>query len=300
MTSAADAPEIPDFTLYAGIDWSGSKAPRLHGLQVATCRPGREAPVLAAGPGSGGAWRRLDVLAWLDALGEAGERVLAGIDFAFAYAFHDRQSYFPGLDTGPDTAPALWALIDRLAAGGEDLYGGLVYAPGAPLAPYYLTPAGRGSAYTHRQRRTERACAAVTSPHPVFKCVGAANVGTGSLAGMRLLHRLAGRAAVWPFAAPRSMSVVEIFPRLYFKCCGQDPRAWREPATIDAVLASHASAPYRGPALDTEDKADAVVSAAALRDLAGRPEVWEAADREPAARREGWIFGVSWDKPGPS
>ncbi len=86
----------------------------------------------------------------------------------------------------------LWAMVDRLAGDAADLYAGAVYAPGSPVAGHYLSPHGRGDLYAHRQRATERACAAVTSPHPVFKCIGAANVGTGSLAGMRLLHRLDG------------------------------------------------------------------------------------------------------------
>ena len=291
--------EIPEFTLFAGIDWSGAKSARLPGLQVAVCRPGDTAPALLEGPQPGGFWRRLDVLDWLGRQAAAGEPVLAGFDFAFAYAHQDQGSYFPGVPESPSDAPALWALIERFADAGDDLYGGLVYATGAPLAPHYLTPAGRGAAYRHRQRRTEQACAAVTTPHPVFKCVGAANVGTGSLAGMRLLHRLHGRVGIWPFDSPGVTTVVEIFPRLYFKRAGEDPRRWRDPAVIDAVLAYHGSRPYGGRPLDTEDRADAVVSAAALRSLASQQPVWSVPGWDPAARREGWIFGVSWDKPEP-
>lgn len=301
MTVRPDAiAGVPDFTLFAGIDWSGSKSPRLHGLQVAVCRPGREAPGLLDGPLSGGLWRRGDVLAWLDRLAAEGERVLAGFDFAFGYAYQDQGSYFPGFPGSPGDAPALWELVERLAADGADLYGGLVYAPGTVLSDYYLTPAGRGALYRHRQRRTERACAAVTTPHPVFKCVGAANVGTGSLAGMRLLHRMRDRVGVWPFDRPASTTVVEIFPRFYAKRSGQDPRRWREPGVVDAVLAHHNSDAYSGRPLDTEDRADAVMSAAAIRLLAGQSSTWDAPTAEPAARLEGWIFGVTCDKRGAS
>ena len=67
---------------------------------------------------------------------------------------------------------------------------------------------------------------------------------------------------------------------------------------VDAALAAHDSLPYAGPPLDIEDKADAVVAAAALRHLSGDPAVWRAPSGEPAARWEGWIFGVESAKPG--
>ncbi|WPZ34398.1 hypothetical protein T8K17_24590 [Thalassobaculum sp. OXR-137] len=284
---------VPAFDRFYGIDWSGSKARRLPGLRVAECAPGTAAPNLLDGPQSGGLWRRLDVLALLEREIAAGTRVLAGFDFAFAYAHADRGAYFP--ETGPDPSDirALWAFVEDLAGETEDLYAGSVYAPGSPVADHYLSPLGRGSLYAYRQRRAEQACAGVTTPHPVFKCIGAANVGTGSVAGMRLLHRIADRAAVWPFAAPGPVTLVEVFPRRYFIAAGQDPRAWRERATVDATLAGYGSAAYSGPVLDTEDKADAVVAAAALRALSEDPAVWSAPGREPASRLEGWIFGVT-------
>lgn len=283
----------PVFDRFLGIDWSGSKAARLPGLRVAECRPGHAAPGLLDGPRHGGLWRRLDVLDLLEREISAGSRVLAGFDFAFGYAHADRDAYFP--ETGPAVPDirALWDLVEALSGQTDDLYAGTVYAPGSPVAEHYLSPLGRGARYTHRQRRTEQACAAVTTPHPVFKCIGAANVGTGSLAGMRLLRRIAERAAVWPFSAPGPVTVVEIFPRRYFLTTGQNPRAWREGSVIDAVLAGYGSDPYARADLDTEDKADAVVSAAALRALAADPQVWSAPAREPASRHEGWIFGVT-------
>lgn len=290
----------PAFDVFLGIDWSGARSRQLRGLRIAACEPGDAAPVLLDGPQPRGLWRRRDVLALLErALGE-GRRVLAGFDFAFAYAHQDAGAYFPGYPGSPEGVRQLWDLVDRLSGAGDDFYGGAVYAPGSPVCGHYISPHGRGALYTHRQRATERACAAAfTTPHPVFKCIGAANVGTGSLAGMRLLHRLAGQAAVWPFVEPGPVTIVEIFPRLYFKRAAQDPRAWRAAEVIDATLAAYGSEPYAGQPLDIEDKADAVVAAAALRRLAGDPAVWSAA-AEPSARREGWIFGVEPAKPGAS
>jgi len=288
------------FDVVFGIDWSGSKATRLPGLRVAVCTPGDAPPVLLSGPRADGLWRRMDVLGMLVDRIEAGERVLAGFDFAFAYAFEDMGAYFPGLPDAPSDIRALWAYVERLSRDAPDLYGGAVYAAGSPVAEHYLTPAGRGNRYTHRRRATETACAAVTSPHPVFKCVGAANVGTGSLAGMRFLHRLKtaldDRVTVWPFdgIVPKPAMVCEIFPRLAVKQACLDPTRWRESGVVDAVLCHHGSMAYTGDEpLDTEDKADAVMAAAALRARAAMNAVWQAPSKQPAAAREGWIFGVT-------
>lgn len=292
--------EFPVFETFLGIDWSGAKGPRLKGLQVAECRASDQAaPVLLEGPQRGGFWRRADVLELVAGRVSAGERVLVGIDFAFAYAHHDVGAYFPGGDQSPATARDLWHYVDGFGGADDDFYGARIYAEGSPVRDHYMAPSWKGARYTFRQRVTERACRAQhTSPHPVFKCIGAANVGTGSLAGMRMLHhlgrRLGNRVRVWPFdgTRPDGPTVCEIFPRLYFKRAGLDPRAWREPSTIDAVLSAYGSYSYRGSALDTEDKADAVVSAAALRALSATPELWRAPESRSESALEGWIFGV--------
>lgn len=289
----------PGFDAFLGIDWSGSKSRTLKGIRVARCEPGSRAPRLVDGPRPGGLWCRADVLEHILDRRRTGERLLAGFDFAFAYAHQDAGAYFPGLEGGPATADELWAFVERHAAGREDLYGGALYEAGSPVAHHYWRAGPRPEGFVERRRRTELACGAITWPHPVFKCFSAANVGTGSLAGMRLLYRLAERAAVWPFEAPAALTVVEIFPRLYVRRAGVNPgRLYERPADVDAVLAAHGSAAYAGPPLDTEDKADAVLSAAALRHLASAPGVWSAPASEPASRREGWIFGVESANPG--
>ncbi|EDP62427.1 hypothetical protein BAL199_29605 [alpha proteobacterium BAL199] len=294
----------PGFDAWLGIDWSGAKGRRLPGIQVAEVRADDAAPRLLAGPQKPGLWRRRDVLNLLLERHAGGERILAGFDFAFAYAWHNHGTYFPGLAGAPEDVRSLWAYVDQLAGPSEDFYGGGVYAAGSPVAGLYLTPAGRGAGYEHRRRRTELACAVVTSPHPVFKCVGAANVGTGSLAGMRILRQLKAslgeRVTVWPFdvGTPSGLTVVEIFPRLYFKRAGQDPRAWHDAAVVNATLSACGSRamPPRWSAR-REDEADAVVSAAALRALSADAETWRAPAEEPAAQSEGWIFGVEPVKP---
>lgn len=284
---------VPAFDRFYGIDWSGSKARRLPGLRVAECAPGTAAPNLLDGPQSGGLWRRLDVLALLEREIAAGTRVLAGFDFAFAYAHADRGAYFP--ETGPDPSDirALWAFVEDLAGETEDLYAGSVYAPGSPVADHYLSPLGRGSLYAYRQRRAEQACAGchhAASGVQVHRCRQCGyRLGGGDAAAApdrRPRRRLAFRRTGPGYAGGG-------VPRRYFIAAGQDPRAWRERATVDATLAGYGSAAYSGPVLDTEDKADAVVAAAALRALSEDPAVWSAPGREPASRLEGWIFGVT-------
>lgn len=285
------------FDVFLGIDWSGSKSRRLQGVRVAACAPGNGAPVLLDGPQPGGLWRRADVFRHVLARRLAGERVLAGFDFAFAYAFDDCSAYFPGLMLAPSTPRELWAFIESRSEGRDDLYGGALYEPASPVAHHYWRSGPRPPGFVERRRRTEIACGAVTWPQPVFKCFSAANVGTGSLAGMRLLHRLADCGSIWPFDAPGGLTVVEIFPRLYVRSARVDPRRLHErPGMVDAVLVAYGSSPYAGPPLDIEDKADAVVSAAALRALSADPRIWTAP--EPAARWEGWIFGVDSGKRG--
>jgi hypothetical protein len=288
------------FDRFIGIDWSGAKGPALPGLQIAVAEPGDGPPVLVR-PSRGKWWTRPLVFDWLrDRL--RSSRVLVGFDFAFAYAHGDLGCYFP--ETGPETADArsLWALVEEVCRGVPELYGApFYYRDDLAFHRHFLSPKGKGDLFTSRRRLTEAACADITWPHPVMKCVGAANVGTGSLAGMRLLDGLKremdNHVGIWPFETIEGRStVVEIFPRLYFKRAGADPRAWRDPAVLNQVLAHYGSRALPASwAPSREDEPDALISAAALRALASNPAVWSTPLAIPSARTaEGWIFGVDW------
>ena len=178
-------------------------------------------------------------------------------------------------------------------------------APG--LADYYLSPRNHGaSRYRSRRRVTELAArAAARAPSPTFKAIGADNVATGSMAGMRLIHALRSalgpRLAVWPFdwvdphrAERPAIVLVEIFPSYYFHLAGFNPakNAAADPAFMSAALAAYGSAgvgSHFAPRGADADEADALISAAALRHFAGLPDSWTA---PPTAASEGWIFGV--------
>lgn len=289
----------PRFDLFLGIDWSGAKGARNKGIQVAAAGPGETLPRLVANPyRAHGIWSRPDVLAYLIAKIDEGRRVLAGFDFAFCYAFEDEGAYFPGLPDAPASPEAVWALVEQAGQSDPDLYGAALYRrPDLPYRDYFMAPGWRGGKYRYRQRLAEQAAASVTTPHPVFKCIGAANVGTGSLAGMRLLHRLRGLdrdIRVWPFdpVPGGELTVVEIFPRLYYKLAGGDPRAWDDRDNLDAVCHYFGGTAGEFPEIRTEDEADALISTAALRLLHADPALWRQS-RRAGATKEGWIFGAA-------
>lgn len=289
----------PGFDLFLGIDWSGAKGARNKGIQVAAAVLGEALPRLITNPyRPHGIWSRPDVLSYLIARVDEGCRVLAGFDFAFCYAFEDEGAYFPGLPDAPRSPEAVWALVELAGQDDPDLYGAALYKRAdLPYRNYFIAPGWRGEKYRYRQRLAEQASASVTVPHPVFKCIGAANVGTGSLAGMRLLHRLRGLDTdirIWPFdhEPGGSLTVVEIFPRLYYKLAGGDPRAWGDRENLGNVCRYFGANAGEIPEIGTEDEADALISAAALRALVGNPVLWEQANRTGAAK-EGWIFGAA-------
>jgi hypothetical protein len=97
---------------------------------------------------------------------------------------------------------------------------------------------GRG-----RMRVAEHAQAAMgCAPTSNFNLVGAAQVGKGSLSGMRLLHRLPREIAVWPIdpLPQRGKVVVEIYTTLAAMAAGRRARASkiRSPAELAEALAA--------------------------------------------------------------
>ena len=299
-----------DFSGFVGIDWSGARGPRQPGIQLAEAAPGTAAPHSIM-PQDGRHWGRAPVLDWLIRRAAAADAsaagpVLVGIDFAFAHPFVDEGAFYPGLDGSPPDAAALWAFVERRCQHAPHLYGGAVFA--APdVGDYYLSPKNHGAPhYRSRRRATELAArASARAPSPTFKAIGADNVATGSMAGMRLIHALkfalGPRLAVWPFdrvvkkrLSQLSMVLVEIFPSYYFHLAGMNPakNAAADPAFMSTALAAYDSAgvgPEFVPRGSDADEADAIISAAALRWFAGQAGCWDAPD--PAAL-EGWIFGV--------
>ncbi len=290
-----------DFTQFAAIDWSGAAGERHAGIAVALCDADRGPPHLIR---PGYRWSRGEVLEWL--LEAMPANTLVGLDLGFSLPFADAGAFFPGWADSPPDARALWTLVEAICADDPHL-GALSFVDHPQLSAYFRrhggregprfgvagVPGGRG-----RLRVTERAQAIMgCSPTSNFNLVGAAQVGKSSLTGMRVLQRLSGKLPIWPFdPLPAAGSVVvEIYTTLAAMAAGRRPgrSKMRDGAELDAALIALGSPTitHMGPISD--HAADALLTAAWLRDAAREPALWRpvALDQD-IARTEGWTFGA--------
>ncbi len=288
-----------EFDKIVAIDWSGAKRTNKK-IQVAEYRPDKDNVKLVS-PRQGVNWTRGKV--WERYFGErCNERILIGIDFAFAYPFCDKRAYFPGHNETPRDATLLWAKVEEICAGESDFYAGPFYlTENAKFSGYLLFRRYTESMYEERFRKTEDKCKqAGFTPSDVFKCVGP-SVGVGSIAGFRFLHKIKTKSAarIWPFCGkPTSIgtTVVEIYPALFTKPAGVYSN--RNPETKQLMHALKCYKVDLAPELIsrksfTDDERDALVSAAGMKrwlDCKGK-SAWEAAERSHAMY-EGWIFGI--------
>lgn len=271
------------FDRFIGIDWSGDKNAYQKGIKVAQARPGRQAPVLVAGPGRSERWSRTEVMRFiLESC--AHERCLVGLDFAFG---------FPA-----NHGPFDWAYVEAHCAADGNFYGGrFFHEPAEAHADFINSSTHKGARYRANAHRVTELRAALTkgaTPQTVFNAIGAAQVGPSSISGMRMLRMLTTQGAqslsVWPFA-PVSMDrsvVVEIFPRL-FPLLHRLPSAMKVHANLNRALAAFESDPVTE-APRSEDEGDALISSAALRQLSAVAGSFVLPQEPPAG--EGWIFGV--------
>ena len=276
------------FDCFVGIDWSGAKGVRHKGIAVAVADAGDGAPRLLAPPSPAG-WARGEVAAFLEGL---PGRVLAGFDFSFAPPFVARGAYLPGLETAED-GPGFWAHVDALSDDAD--YGAAGFMEG-PARPHFWMGAadGRKADYLH-WRVCELAFNAGGGgkASTLFDCVGAAQVAKASLAGMRVLHRLRGGYAVWPFDAPGERTIVEIYGRAMLRHAGGRGLKIRDVEALNIALGALGSGPVTDPGPLNDNQTDSLVTAAALRRLAGDPRWWTPAGLTPeVARTEGWTFGI--------
>ncbi|EKE73861.1 hypothetical protein [Oceanibaculum indicum] len=285
------------FDCYIGIDWSGAKG-RYSGIALAECRADGPGPRLIAPEDS--RWTRSTVADYLGRRIAAGERLLAGFDFAFGFPWIEGEGYLAGRTKHITDAFALWELIEQASAEAPDFHAGpLVTHPA--FAPSYWVSGTQKPGWRNDKRVTETACGEATSTYPetVFKLIGAKQVGKAALAGIRTLRAIRRAApaqvAVWPFEdADKPTVLAEIYPTLFRRQALGSTTKIKDRATLDTALTALESAPAAGaPERLTDHEGDALISAAGLRwlDRAGKlftlPE-----EAEPQARREGWIVGV--------
>jgi hypothetical protein len=280
------------FSHYIAIDWSGAKGSVHKSIAVAMCGPDKKTPVLV---NMDKPWSRQQVLRWLLELTQSGARPLIGFDFSFAPPFDAARGYFSH-SAVPKSARAFWAYVDDLCE--DDDLGAASLVEQHHRAEFYLGKADGVKADYMRLRRCEQRFNAQGGgkPSSVFDCVGAAQVGKASFAGMRLLHQLGRKMPVWPFDAKPATGplVVEIYTRAFIRHAGLRGLKVRDAETLNAALAHLGSRPSQIAHALNDHQTDALIAAAGLRAIVGDGQYWQPIGLTPAvARTEGWTFGVA-------
>ena len=279
------------FDRFAAIDWSGAKGKRHKGIAIAICDATGGAPRLVR---PDHVWSRTEVLDWLVA--EAAEApTLFGFDFSFAPPIADRGEYLPGEPRVPASARELWAYVDH-HCDDEDL-GAASFLERSHRRHFYFGIAdGVKADYMHFRRCDARLNAmGGRKTASAYDAIGAAQVAKASFAGMRLLHRLSGKVAIWPMdpIPERRSAVVEIYTRIYLREAGLPGTKLRTRADLNRALAGLGSPPARLRFEPNDHQTDALVTAAGMRLLAARPGSWSPEGLTPElARTEGWTFGI--------
>ena len=280
------------FTRFAAIDWSGAKGRKHKGIAVAMAEAGEGAPRLVR---PDHVWSRTEVLEWL--LAEAAaEPTLFGFDFSFAPPIAERGEYLPGEADVPSEAREFWAYVER-RSGDEDL-GAASFLEQAHRRHFYFGIAdGEKARFMHFRRCDARLNAqGGRKTASAYDAIGAAQVAKASFSGMRLLHRLDGKVAIWPMDGlpERGSAVVEIYTRIYLRRAGLNGTKLRSRIELNRALAALGSRPARLRFEPNDHQTDALVTAAGLRALAAaEPRAFAPEGLTPElARTEGWTFGV--------
>jgi hypothetical protein len=280
------------FARFAAIDWSGAKGRRHKGIAVAMAQAGDSAPKLVR---PGHVWSRTEVLEWLLAEAAAAP-TLFGFDFSFAPPIVERGEYLPGEPDVPATARQFWAYVDR-RCDDEDL-GAASFLEQVHRRHFYFGIAdGAKAGFMHfRQCDARLNAQGGRKTASAYDAIGAAQVAKASFSGMRLLHHLNGRVAVWPMdALPEGGSaVVEIYTRIYLRRAGLAGTKLRSRPELERALVALGSRPARLRFEPNDHQTDALVTAAGMRALAAaEPGAFAPEGLTPElARSEGWTFGI--------
>lgn len=286
----SDAP-VSRFERFAAIDWSGAKGKRHKGIAVAICEAGNAPPRLVDLEKP---WSRAEVLEWLTHAAAEAPTVF-GFDFSFAPPIVERGEYLPGEPGVPSTAREFWAYVDR-RSGDEDL-GAASFLERSHRRHFYFGIADGVKADFVRFRQCDAQLNAKggRKTASAYDAIGAAQVAKASFAGMRLLHRLDGRLAVWPMdPLPKQDSVVvEIYTRIFIRLAGLSGRKVRSIAELNHALTALGSRPSPLRHDPNDHQTDVIISAAGLRAIAEDERYWTPSSLTPEiARTEGWTFGI--------
>ena len=278
------------FASVVAIDWSGAKGRRHKGIAVAEAR-GNEPPRLVR---PGHIWSRSEVLAWL-LKRAAKEPTLFGFDFSFAPPFVERGSYLPGEEGVPDNARDFWDYVDALSRD-EDL-GAASFLEEIHRRHFYFGIADGVKADFVRFRICDAHLNAQggRKTASAYDAIGAAQVAKASFSGMRLLHRINGKVAIWPMdpLPAEGSAVVEIYTRIYLRKAGMSGKKLRTRFDLNEALIGLGSKPVRLRFEPNDHQTDALVTAAGMRAHVNQPHAFSPPGLTPQlAQTEGWTFGI--------
>jgi hypothetical protein len=282
---------VSRFQCFVAIDWSGAKGKRHKGIAIAEAR-GDAAPRLVR---PDHVWSREEVADWLFERA-AGEPTLFGFDFSFAPPIVERGEYLLGEPGVPNTAREFWRYVDAMCD--DDDLGAASFLEIAHRRHFYFGIADGVKADFVRFRQCDARLNAQggRKTASAYDAIGAAQVAKASFSGMRLLHRLDGKVAIWPMdpLPATGSAIVEIYTRIYLRRAGMSGTKLRSRASLNLALEGLGSPPARLRFEPNDHQTDALVTAAGMRQLAtDEPRAFEPEDLTPAiARSEGWTFGV--------
>ena len=279
------------FESYVAIDWSGAKGRRHKGIAIAEAR--HDAAPRLIRPGH--VWSRKDVLRWL-VKRATKEPTLFGFDFSFAPPIVERGEYLLGEPGIPKTAREFWAYVES-KCDDEDL-GAASFLEIAHRRHFYFGIAdGVKADFMHfRQCDARLNAQGGRKTASAFDAIGAAQVAKASFSGMRLLHHLDGRIAIFPMdpLPKHGSAVVEIYTRIYLRRAGMTGAKLRTRAALNVALEGLGSKAVRLGFEPDDHQTDALVTAAGMRTVATtESKAFEPEGLTPEiARTEGWTFGV--------
>jgi hypothetical protein len=225
----------------------------------------------------------------------AKEPTLFGFDFSFAPPFAERGAYLPDETGVPDNARDFWAYVDSMSDD-EDL-GAASFLERAHRRHFYFGIADGLKADFVRFRRCDARLNAQggRKTASAYDAIGAAQVAKASFSGMRLLHRLNGKVAIWPMdpLPDQGSAVVEIYTRIYLRNAGMSGKKLRSRSDLNRALMGLGSRPTRLRFEPNDHQTDALVTAAGMRAHLSNPAAFapEGLTSE-LARTEGWTFGI--------
>ena len=279
------------FAAFVAIDWSGAKGSRHKGIAIAEAR-GEAAPRLIR---PGHIWSRQGVLDWL-LKRAAKEPTLFGFDFSFAPPIIEIGEYLPGEPGVPRTAREFWAYVESRCDDAD--LGAASFLEVAHRRHFYFGIADGVKADFVRFRQCDARLNAQggRKTASAYDAIGAAQVAKASFSGMRFLHRLDGKVAIWPMdpLPEHGSAVVEIYTRIYLRRAGLTGAKLRTRADLNRALKGLWGVPARLRLEPNDHQTDALVTAAGMRQIAlTEPRAFDPKGLTPEiARSEGWTFGV--------